>query len=135
MTSDTDVAWTVARSVRGDLGAFAELLKQPEAVLGGAEEGAPAHVLGVEAVRRVLREFQDDRASADLVRRWASFMRRGYLEQSHRGPIHRLSIEYDHAADDCITEILARLDSLGDAVDGEIDSDEVGEMLTALAGV
>jgi len=134
MTIDTEARW-VERSVQGDLHAFARLVKKPVAVLRDADRRLPRHVLTATAVRHVLSALEHGTASPDLVQRWASFMRRGYIAGARAGPIRPLQIEYEPAAESAIGEILARLDEIGDAIDGDVSTSEVEAMLAALAAV
>jgi hypothetical protein len=132
MTAETQSTNWIQRSLAGDLSAFSYLLERPELVLEAARTPSPDRVLTAEGVRKVLVALQRRMADPDLVQHWASFMRRGYIGSAHRGPIQPIDILLEPAADAAITEILSRLDEIGDTIDGEVGSNEVAEMLTTL---
>jgi hypothetical protein len=132
MTAEAQHTKWIQKSVEGDLKAFAHLLDQPELVLEAARTSGAEYLLTAAAVRNVLFALQDHTASLSLVQHWASFMRRGYVENAHSGPILPVDIDHEPSADNAITEILSRLDEIGDKVDGDIDSGEVSEMMSRL---
>jgi hypothetical protein len=59
-------------------------------------------------------------------------MRWGYLPSGSTGPIRPLDIEYEPQHEEAIVECLARLDELGDIIDGELRPGEAAELLRAL---
>ena len=62
-------------------------------------------------------------------------MRRGYLVDGRRGePARPIDIDYEAGAEKALVEVLARLDEIGDVVDGQVNSDEIQEMLQSLPG-
>lgn len=113
-------------TLRGDLAAFRRLRSVDHAQL--LQVSVDLKVDPV-AVRRVLNALVDGTAGPEEVQAWASFMRRGYLPSSH-GPIHPLAIEY--VSEDVVSEVISRLDELGDLVDGEIGESELESMIAAL---
>jgi hypothetical protein len=121
-------------TVHGDLGAFARLAEQPFSVVWGFEHGLADHalVLTTASLRKVLTAFQRHEVSPDLVQRWASFIRWGFLPHDTE-PGKPIAIAYDPLAEDQIVEVIARLDELGDPIDGEIADDELVEMISSLA--
>jgi len=72
-----------------------------------------------------------NRISEDLVQRWGSFVRRGYYGTTD-GPIRPLDIDYDPLAEDLIAEVVARLDGLGDPVDGTLSDEEIQELINEI---
>ena len=90
-------------------------------------------VLSAEAVVRVLEAFRDDRLDARLAQRWASLMRFGYRDDARApGPVRPVDIDFEQAKEDEIVEAVARLDELGDLVDGELHAPEIDELIAAL---
>jgi hypothetical protein len=84
-----------------------------------------------EAVADVLRKYASGEILSGDAQLWASFVRRGYLGQG-KGPLRPLEIHYDIAHEDQIAEAISRLDELGDAVDGTLDSEEALQLISAL---
>jgi hypothetical protein len=96
------------------------------------DRATPARLLTRSALSRVLRDLRDGHISADQAQRWASFMRRGYVSTgSGTGPIHPIDIEYED--EDAIVEPLARLDELGDLIDGTMSDDELNDWIVKLS--
>jgi hypothetical protein len=88
-------------------------------------------VLQAGAVVRVLRSLGRPETDARLVQAWASFMRRGYFEGSPP-PITPIEIDFDESRDEAIAEAVARLDELGDAVDGTLSAGQAGNLVKRL---
>lgn len=131
MTSEVTTITNVKKAVHGDLNAFAALLRDPAAmVLDG--EAIPGYTLTPSAVRRVLTALRQGTAAPSVVQQWASFVRRGYI--AGELPVRSITIDYDPQAEDTIADVVSRLDEIGDTVDGEVSSDEIGEMLASLSG-
>ena len=121
-------------SVHGDLGSYARLAKQPMSVVRGFEHSLDDHplVLTTASLCKVLTAFQRHEVSPDLVQEWASFIRWGFLPgDTEQG--RPIAIDYDPRAEDRLVEVIARLDELGDPIDGEIDDDELVTMIGTLA--
>lgn len=59
-------------------------------------------------------------------------MRWGYRGDSTRGPLKPVYVDYDSLAEEQIVEVIARLDEIGDLVDGEISQSEIEVMLDTL---
>ena len=49
------------------------------------------------------------------------------------GPLRPLTIDYDPAAEELISEIVGRLSELGDSIDGEIGRQELADMIGAVS--
>lgn len=103
---------------------------EPADVAEAGAELAPL-TLGSDAAAKVLTAYLSGRLSAEEAQGWASFVRRGYLAGTSVASVRPLDIEYEADAEDEIAEVIARLDELGDSVDGEI-SEEEGRQLLAL---
>jgi hypothetical protein len=85
------------------------------------------------ALASVLRGLEGRTVSPEEAQRWASFVRRGYFGRSGGDPIQPLDIAYEEESEDAIVEVVARLDEIGDAVDGEVSPKEIRELLQLLA--
>jgi hypothetical protein len=115
-------------AVDGDLDAFEELVQRPPDRIEAQANSLPGLMVTKEAVARILEAMQQG-ASQSVVQQWASFVRRGYFAQA-KGSSHPIEIEYETSAEDRIADIVARLDELGDLIDGVISDDELAEMLS-----
>ena len=129
MTVDARQAMVAA--VGGDLAAL-ELLKSIR--VERIEEQAAGLELIVEArvVAQVLAEFDAGTAQADVVQRWAEFIRWGHLPGTAGPRLSNVYVDYEAEAEDAIIEALARLDELGDIVDGELRPGEAAQLRAAL---
>ena len=135
---DTPGCQDLASSLQGDVAAFARLEQQPHAVLVQWAAQLPVLILGPDGVLAVLEALEQQTAATPLIQRWASFVSRGYLANGGTQgwePIKPLDIPYVVAAEDQIIEVLARLNELGDIVDGTIDTDELHELVASLQGL
>lgn len=123
----------LVNSVHGDLKSFARLARQPISVVREFEQRQIDHplVLTTTSLLKVLNAFQRHEVSPSLVQQWASFVRWGFLPQD-TGPGRPIAIDYDPLAEDRIVEVIARLDELGDLVDGELEDNELVEMIGSL---
>lgn len=118
------------RTVGGDITAFEALRQNPNQLARLSSYSAPKLVVTLEAVRDVLSALRDGRVSPQQAQQWASFVRRGYIAGTTKGPVRPLKIEYDHVHEDAIIEIISRLDEIGDAIDGEVSDEELSAMLS-----
>jgi hypothetical protein len=120
--------------VDGDMTLLADLAVRPWAEIEACGNGQ-ALLLTRHAVAGIVRGLQRGDISGAAAQRWASFVRRGYLSTAAtRRPIKPLDIEYETQGENAIVEVLARLDSIGDAIDGEVPTDqEAADLLALLA--
>lgn len=101
-------------------------------------EDRPTLLVRREAVAGVLRGMLDGSVSSLQARDWAFLIRNGLLgswgEEPPRIAVQapRLPIEWEPRFEDQINEATARLDEIGDAIDGEIAEDEALELLRVL---
>ena len=96
-----------------------------------AEAGEPAVVERASAVR-VLHGLLAHTWPPQQVQAWASFVRRGYIAKRSERPVRPLRIDYDDAFEDEISTAVARLDEIGDLIDGEVSSSEILDLLQLL---
>jgi hypothetical protein len=88
-------------------------------------------VLEPDAVAGVLADLQRGLITTSGAQVWASFVRRGYFSGGLE-PVRPIHIDYDEGKEDAMVEAIARLDELGDDIDGEISNDELNELLATL---
>ncbi len=81
---------------------------------------------------RVLRGLLDDAWTPEQAQEWASFVRRGYVAGRSERPVRPLAIDYDDACEEEIAAVVARLDEIGDVVDGEVSASEILDLLQLL---
>jgi hypothetical protein len=126
-----EIQRALADLLRGDVAAIAALAPFSNAEIADAGDAMRLE-LSAAAVVRVLTEHEQGLIADADAQRWAEFMRHGYLRQQHAGPIRELEIDFDAQAEDAIVEALARLDELGDLIDGELRPGEAAELRAAL---
>lgn len=86
--------------------------------------GSPL-VLTRAATVEVLHGLIDDRYSRESIQAWASFMRRGYIGRPvGNGALTPLDIGFEAAWDEKLADVIARLDEIGDSIDGEVSASE-----------
>jgi hypothetical protein len=120
------------KAVQGDFTAFADLLKQPHETIQARRTLLPELVLTAKAVRQVLQALQRSEVSPEVVQRWASFVRRGFVTGTQAGPVIPIDVEYEASVEEQIADAIARLDELGDSIDGEIRNEELAQMIRSL---
>lgn len=100
--------------------------------LAAAQARVGPLVLAVPAVRRVVDSLRSGTISPEVAQAWASFMRRGYIATGAGGAVRPIDIEFEQAAESEIAEVVARLDEIGDAIDGEIGASELADLARRL---
>ena len=127
---DGFLAHLLRRTVAGDLRHFDTILKSDHEDI----RAAAAERLRVErnGLLDVLNAWGRGELADAQVQAWASFIRRGYVASRDLRPLRPIDIEYDPAWEELIVEVLARLEALGDLVDGNVSDDERGSMVEAL---
>jgi hypothetical protein len=120
--------------VAGDIGCLHSVLTEDHSKLQVAAAKLGQLCVSRSAVANVVRAWHSGGSSAKDVQRWASFVRRGYVEGATVFPVRPLDIDYDPRDEDLIAEFIARLDEIGDLIDGHVDDDERKKMLQALQG-
>jgi len=132
---DSEVRGFVDRVVAGDAEALMSLSDVPHDLILDAMAGADL-VVDAESVGRVLRDLARRTIDGTAAQRWASFVRRGYIANMRKGGVIKpLMIEYDPRHEEAIAEIVARLDEIGDAVDGEPPNKEEIDLLLLSLGL
>ncbi len=123
---------SILNVVNGDLYALPVILEADQSELLQAAANLPQLMITKITMIRVLTALRCGDITADRVQQWASFVRRGYVSGKGSGGIQPIDIAYDKGNEELIAEIIARLDEIGDLIDGEVDAIEQQEMLTAL---
>ncbi|GAB1361481.1 hypothetical protein MASR1M32_07170 [Rhodobacter sp.] len=126
------LASALSAVVQGDLTGLPSVLSADQADLIEAAAQLPELRLTRRATADVLQAWCDGRWSAKEVQKWASFVRRGFVAEQSAGPIRPVDITYDTDGEDTIVEIIARLDEIGDLVDGLVDEAEREDMIRRL---
>lgn len=85
----------------------------------------PTLTLAKHGVLKVIDGLQRGKFPPALVQKWASFMKRGYIDLSLSNPVSPIEIEYDQESEEEIVEVLSRLDEIGDSIDGEVEPEEI----------
>ena len=120
------------RAVEGDSAAFARVCALPHAHLLAARRDLAVLTLTTSAVWRVLRALQQHTLTPSQAQAWASFVRRGYVAGQSVGPIQPLTIAYADADEDVIADAIARLDELGDTIDGMLTPTDLTDHMARL---
>ena len=115
----------------GDIGAMQKLRSWSSHDLNDLA-AASEYELPARAVVRVLEEYDAGMWPQADVQEWAQLMRWGVLFGPDRSPFPEFVVEYAPDAEDAIIEALARLDELGDIIDGELRPGEAAELCAAL---
>ena len=135
MTNRVVVEPSLAAAVAGDLHAFLAFVRRPSAQDEASLHRSAALVLTREALRAVLDALESGTAPPDVVQLWASFVRRGYLVHTGGHQTGPFDIRFGtHDEDeDVLVDVIARLDELGDAIDGHIGGEEIAVLRDRLA--
>ncbi|MFZ1481733.1 MAG: hypothetical protein WAT25_13295 [Paracoccaceae bacterium] len=122
----------ISAVVGGNINKLPEILEASHSDLVAATYELTPLVITRDAIVAVLTAWRDQSCTSDDAQKWASFVRRGFVAGRSGKPVRSIDIKYDAIDEDLIVEIIARLDEIGDLVDGYIDDDEVEEMLRVL---
>lgn len=127
------------KAVEGDLQAFEKLKKQSHHQLLTYKERLNKLTLKPDAVSLVLKKLKEGKVAPTVVQEWASFVRRGYVAntdlsaiKTKPSAIQAIAIEYDPYHEHEIVDAIARLDEIGNIVDGEVTNNEIDLMLMNL---
>jgi hypothetical protein len=130
--SVTELEAAIAAVVEGDLTGLTTVLEADHPDLLHAAGNLAELTIMRTALTKVLQAWRDGGRSSRDVQKWASFVRRGFAAGRSSGPLRPIDIKYDAGAEALIVEIMARLDEIGDVVDGDIDDVELEEMVKTL---
>ncbi|SRR6266571_6418972 len=120
------------KAVNGDFAAFSLLLNQPHRAIEQCRQTLPNLILTADGLRQVLLALLEHRIDEGSVQKWASFVRRGYVAKAFKDPVAPIVIDYDSSAEELIAEIIARLDEIGDEIDGVVTDVEIAKWLDLL---
>jgi hypothetical protein len=108
-----------------------ELRQQSEITKVAEEMLSTSLILTPDAVKRVLIGLLNGEILPEQAHTWASFVMRGYRSGGH-DPVLPILIPYESSHEDEIAEAVARLEELGDLIDGALDADEIRLLLKQL---
>jgi len=123
----------LVRAVAGDARALRVLAELNHDALARAAVGLTPLIVTPEATIRVLEDLRAGRISPESAQSWASFVRRGYVEDPRqRGTIRPVEIDYQPDSESAIVDAVSRLDEIGDVVDGVVSRSEIDTLLERL---
>ena len=128
--TNTAVQIALAHVLKGEVLSLPVLMSIEHADLldAAASLGCPI-VLRPEAVVSVLQGLDQGIFPPELVQSWASFVRRGYIQDLRSGPVQPLDIGYNDDWESATLEAISRMHEIGDIIDGEISSSEVRSLI------
>ena len=118
----------VHRALGGDVTVLGAIEEAPHEALVSAV-GSGTLVLRPEPVGAVLRRLGAGEIDGGQAQRWAAFMMNGHGRVKGSAPIEPLGIEYDPEREEEIADAVARLEEIGDLIDGELPSEEETRVL------
>lgn len=121
--------------VAGDLTCLQTVLNAEHQLLLAVTHRLPKLTLSREVLARVLRGWRDGAWGPQEVQRWSSFIRRGYVVGNFVTGQPTIHIDYEEQDEEEIVEVQARLDEIGDWIDGRIDNTELEDMIHCLQAV
>lgn len=89
-------------------------------------------IMTKQYIYNALQNFKNGKSKQSDLQEWASFIRRGYLPSPKSTSISPLKIDYQREDEDVIVEVIAKLDQIGDKVDGKISKSDVDCLLNYL---
>ncbi len=123
----------LARVVAGDVERLQALKCYPLRDLSlAARSGGDALTLTSATLAGVVEGLSAGRFKESAVQFWAALLRWGLLPDDDRGAAEVIDIAFEAERQDQIVEVLARLDEMGDVVDGVLSDLELEEMLAVL---
>jgi hypothetical protein len=129
VTSATSSA--VMEAVAGDVQAVSRINKV-SGPANGRQRESRVLTLMAETVASVVRGYDLGEITQSEAQQWAELMRWGLVSAQAADAHPRFDIEYEAAHESAIVEALARLDELGDIIDGELRPGEAAQLLRAL---
>lgn len=128
----SDLKEALISTLKGDVSAFSFVRSASQTELRQAFTEISDIEVTREAVIRVLRSWDNRQYPDEQIHKWASFIRRGYLENKNDTPIMALDIQYRLDDEGVISHVISRLDQIGDRVDGIIDHEERQQLIGIL---
>jgi hypothetical protein len=116
----------------GNLEKLHVIASQPHDLLFSISKSISPLIIGKSDIRRVVCELQSSKIGFDEAQQWASFVRRGYFSNRNNVAIVPIDIVYDEKDESVLVECVAKLDELGDEVDGDLTYFDLEEMLKIL---
>lgn len=131
---DESIEYLLSEAVKGSAACVSILSGVDHKKLLGASLAVGSLYVSRSALSTVMADWIQGVISDEDVQRWASFVRRGYISGAASGPITAIQIDYEEHDELLIVDIVARLDEIGDLIDGIIDFDEKREIFFKLNG-
>jgi hypothetical protein len=129
----TSIARQVEGALLGQVAAIDALRRASPEQVFDAVRGRQL-ILSRDAVASVLNQFRNGEIAATAAQQWASFVSHGYVVGVHHvGPIKPVEIEWELPYEDAMAESIARLNELGDLIDGEFAEGEADRLIADLA--
>jgi hypothetical protein len=125
------IADALRDAVGGDTDAIEQVRTVAHERMAEVAGSLPPLVLRRVALTRVLSDLRDGVISTEQAQRWASFVRRGYLPRADATAVRPIDIAYEDEA--ATVDPLARLDELGDVIDGTMPADELNDWIARLS--
>jgi hypothetical protein len=121
------------QAVAGDGRALATVERSSPEEIRDCRSHLSSLELTAAQVRAVLTSLLEGGIQPETAQRWASFVLRGYVGDSAGSPRHPIQIDYEPGAEQQIVDALARLDEIGDRVDGHVGADDLRALIGSLA--
>lgn len=123
----------LARVVAGDVERLQALKCYPLRDLSlAARSVGDALILTSATLAGVVDGLRARRLEGRAAQLWAAFLRWGLLPDDDRGAAEVIDIAFEAEREDQIVEVLARLDEMGDVVDGVLSDLDLEEMVAVL---
>jgi hypothetical protein len=110
------------RAMVGDVRALDVINRTPHQELAAAV-GHETMTLLPLAVSGVLRRLARGEVDGRSAQQWASFMMNGHVPLRGAGSIRPIDIEYESEHEQEIADAVARLEEIGDAIDGDLPTE------------
>jgi hypothetical protein len=123
----------ISHYVEGDL-SIADTLKvcTPEQLASMALDQGGYLQVNRTNLSRLVERFQKKELTSNAIKEWASFVRRGYFRSIKGDAVKPVPIAYEARFEELIADVVARLDEIGDKVDGTITDEELGRIASSL---
>jgi hypothetical protein len=122
----------LVRIISGDVERIHLLTSQADVMRLASQIPKGQRTLTADTVKRVLIALLQRRISPEQAQRWASFVRWGLIPTAEM-KVNAIEIPKQEDCEDKIVDSLARLDELGDIIDGSIDDAELRELIEDLS--
>ena len=122
----------LARFIGGDLRYYASLAVAREDAVREAARTCGSLWVTRATVARVLRALIAKRTDPEVIQGWASVVRWGLLWHPAHGMPITVDVAFDSEREEQLIDVVARLDEIGDLVDGIVSPEEAQGWLRLL---